>query len=692
MKKYFPKVPVSKFLLFSFVILLVFLVISNYAQNKRQEYSELTLNELISKSVRRQQLLTSILKGTDYARVMVLNILMNPKSEIAELAEKKIYDQIEINNRDHRQYQTLVEGQHEQALYNELVRSRKLNSRTRKKVISLVKEGKLADALQIDREELSYLYENFQQANMNLQDFVVSRDKQKVKDATEKAVSSKRFSARMNLVLTCLLVFLGIMIARTLRILKEQNLRLAESERTYRQFTEQTNEMIESHDAKGRIIYVNDSFRKKLGYIDEELASLRISDLWEDPSQRLSEPDHKGERVIRNVKQTYISKSGKKIFMEGNILLNYNGDEFTGATAFFNDVTEKKQLEESLASSERTFRNLFNVSPIPMWVIDSDTLKFLLVNNAAIRTYGYTAEEFYNKSILEIRPAEDIVRIEENIKEWISESRKNLESGEAPPAKSRHLKKNQKLIDVEIYNTPITFDDKINILSIAIDITERTINEKRITKAIINTQEQERYEIGGELHDNVCQILAAAKMSLSLLKPSLKPEVKDLYQQSQESIMLATDEIRNLSHRLAPAFFNNTSLEKAFQSLIDTFNLDNTYNTFLYFDKRIADLNLNRDIQLNFYRILQEQLKNIIKYAHGSLIEVDVLLYKEQLKMRIADDGVGFNLDKVHQGIGLANMKRRTKMFSGTFQIETSPGNGCEVLVTLPLFALADGQ
>jgi signal transduction histidine kinase len=88
---------------------------------------------------------------------------------------------------------------------------------------------------------------------------------------------------------------------------------------------------------------------------------------------------------------------------------------------------------------------------------------------------------------------------------------------------------------------------------------------------------------------------------------------------------------------------------------------------------------------LNLYRILQEQLKNIIKYAEATSIQLEILLYDDMIRMQITDNGVGFEKGKVNKGIGTLNMQRRAELFSGKFSIEAAPGKGCSVLVELPL-------
>src|SRR6185312_6189211 len=209
--------------------------------------------------------------------------------------------------------------------------------------------------------------------------------------------------------------------------------------------------------------------------------------------------------------------------------------------------------------------------------------------------------------------------------------------------------------------------------------------ENKITKAIIKTQEDERYEIGSELHDNVCQILAAAKMSLGMMKSSLMPAAIESYNKSSEAILLATKEIRNLSHRLAPAFFDNTKLEVAFESLFKTFGIDRSYNISIHFDKRSKCMSIKQEIQLNLYRILQEQLRNIIAHSYCTDIEVSVFMNNNNLHMRIADNGVGFDTKTVKYGIGIANMKRRAELFLGQLFLNSSEGNGCELTIILPL-------
>ena len=140
-----------------------------------------------------------------------------------------------------------------------------------------------------------------------------------------------------------------------------------------------------------------------------------------------------------------------------------------------------------------------------MYVFDAETYRFVQVNKAAIELYGYSEGGFLNISLMDIKQEEDIMYAKRHIKKLdpVDEIYKSTH---------KHHKKSGELIEVEIYSTPITINDKNCRSVIAIDVTEKNLNEHKITKAIIKTQEDERYEIGGELHDNICQILAASRM------------------------------------------------------------------------------------------------------------------------------------------------------------------------------------
>jgi len=343
------------------------------------------------------------------------------------------------------------------------------------------------------------------------------------------------------------------------------------------------------------------------------------------------------------------------------------------------DITERRKAEETIKQSEANYRQLFDLSPAPMWVLDGDTYKFAQVNQACIDHYGYSEEEFAQMTIADIIPQNSQTEIKNTVEN------QNL-FNEVFIGSRRHIKKSGEILDIETSGIPVVLNGKKQILVVAIDVTEKNLYEQKLTRAAIKAQEDERYEIGGELHDNVCQILATSVMFLGMVKKDDMPIAsKEYFEQTNHYIELASQEIRNLSHRLAPAFFDNSTLEDAFINLLSTFNIEDKYKIALDFSEQAKNYSLSRDLQLNLYRILQEQLRNIVKHAHATNVYVGVIIHKEKLQMNISDNGIGFNLEGGKGGIGFANMNRRVELFSGNFTVNSSLGHGCEITIEVPL-------
>lgn len=127
--------------------------------------------------------------------------------------------------------------------------------------------------------------------------------------------------------------------------------------------------------------------------------------------------------------------------------------------------------ETSLRASEQQYRLLFTSNPHPMWVYDSETLRFVDVNDAAIRHYGYTRDQFLAMTIHDIRPADDVPRLDRRLA--------TLSTGPSFGT-WRHRKKDGSVIDVEISSDSIVYDGRAARLVLAVDITQRRQAEKRL--------------------------------------------------------------------------------------------------------------------------------------------------------------------------------------------------------------------
>jgi PAS domain S-box-containing protein len=228
------------------------------------------------------------------------------------------------------------------------------------------------------------------------------------------------------------------------------------------------------------------------------------------------------------------------------------------------------------------------------------------------------------------------------------------------------------------------------VLLVATDITEnvrmekaleieRTKKEKEITDAVLVAQEKERKNIGGELHDNVNQILASSLLYLNMVKRE-SAEAHPYINESEMLIRSAIQEIRKLSHALIAPSLRESELTEALDKIIDTAGKTG----ILHIEKDLGTFNENlvpEKLKLNIYRIVQEQFNNIIKYAHANTIQLKLVHDGNNLILQIKDDGIGFDPEKKSDGVGLMNMKTRASLHNGHLRIVSSPGQGCELTV-----------
>jgi PAS domain S-box-containing protein len=355
------------------------------------------------------------------------------------------------------------------------------------------------------------------------------------------------------------------------------------------------------------------------------------------------------------------------------------------------EIEQHKITQDNLLKTEANLRTVFDATDTAYLLLESD-LTILLFNH---RAADYVRKVFYWN-----------LKTGDNIHDFITPERKVLFAdrvqravkGEQINFETRYDLEDKSSLWYHIRLFPIPKDDKdiFGLVLACTDITERRLLEnqlekerleriKEITDAVITAEESERQEIGRELHDNIQQILVSSRLFLSMIKEKdISASGHKYLQQTNQMIMSAVDEIRNLSHSMIAPFMEGTTLKEAIEKIIS--NTTSTSGITISLEAAgLDESRLSEKLRLTIFRIIQEQINNILKYSKASFVLLRIAQGDDTLSLIIKDNGVGFDTSKNISGIGLMNIKARASLFNGEVNIFSSPGEGFELSVTMQL-------
>ena len=325
---------------------------------------------------------------------------------------------------------------------------------------------------------------------------------------------------------------------------------------------------------------------------------------------------------------------------------------------------------DDLVESEEKFRSLVEQSQVGVYIVQDE--KFIYVNPVFEKISGYSKQEITGTASFDMLIHEDdAAPLRRNYQQRMASGRGT------DRYVCRAIRRDGAIIFIEVIVSTIIYDNRPAVIGSLIDITDRLQEENRINKAVIDAQEGERTQIGMELHDNVQQLMAGSLLTLDYIRSCYddKAEALKALDNARRYINEGITELRRLSHQLAPAMRFSGSLSDKIHSLVNSMNASNT----LAFEIEVDDFDCNAGVQLAFYRILQEQLTNILKYAAASHVSIRVKQAGAHIILSIRDNGRGFDPTEKKPGIGLENIRRRVTAMDGDLRIVAAAGAGCEL-------------
>jgi PAS domain S-box-containing protein len=427
----------------------------------------------------------------------------------------------------------------------------------------------------------------------------------------------------------------------------------------------------------------------------KEHPSLYTPESWERLQGAVKEALQTGAPYELDLEMLNLDSTTKWGIARGEPLRD-TGGPIIGLRGTFQDVTERKRVEEALRESEDKLRLLLDSTAEAIYGIDLEH-RCTFCNPAFIRVLGYEhVDDVLGKNVHRLvhhtRADGTLFPVEEC-------QIHHFQTGEGAHAEDELFwRANGTSFPVEYWSYPQwKGQEVVGAVVSFIDITDRKLAEAalaNVSRKLIEAQEQERTRIGRELHDDVGQRLALLAVELQQLQensailPEVRSRVGELNKQTSE---IAAD-VQSLSHELHSAKLQYLGIVSAVRGFCREFGEQQKVQ--IDFESHDLPGKLSADVSLCLFRVLQEALHNSAKHSGVRHFEVRLWGTPDEIHLTVGDSGAGFDREaaRMSQGLGLISMEERLKLVNGTLSIESAPKGGTTIHARAPVDAGGDSM
>ncbi|HET9913801.1 MAG TPA: PAS domain-containing protein [Anaerolineales bacterium] len=360
------------------------------------------------------------------------------------------------------------------------------------------------------------------------------------------------------------------------------------------------------------------------------------------------------------------------------------------AFLYSKDITARKQAMQELVRATELQNRFFDSIDVHIAYMDRN-FNFIRVNNAYAKADGRPREFFVGKSHFELYPNTE----NQEIFQRVVATGIPFSVYEKPFEYPEHPERGVTYWDWSVQPV-MGLDGAVEgiVLSL-LDVTERVraqaqqkATEERLrtlSRRLVEIQENERLYISRELHDEVGQLLTLLRLDLVTLESqAYQPQaVLKKVADMEKTLNAISESLRNVALALRPASLDHLGLVPALRQHLES--IGERYKLETGFESGEFQERLPANIETELYRIAQEALTNIVRHAQASRVDMTLTVRDKKLIVMIADDGTGFDPEKVPDTghLGLFSMRERAEMIGGQFLIESKPGKGTTVMVKI---------
>jgi len=252
---------------------------------------------------------------------------------------------------------------------------------------------------------------------------------------------------------------------------------------------------------------------------------------------------------------------------------------------------------------------------------------------------------------------------------------------------------NNKLKEVALEEANVALEKRVMERTSALEQAHEQM--KKVSFELVWAEEKERERIAAELHDRVGQSLLLAKMKLDALLETVATAVcRDAVEAAATLLESSIHDIRSLTFRMRPPILDTAGIETTLEWLCSSISDD--YDLKVDFNSDGRHRNLSAEVRYSLYQAVRELLLNVAKHAQTTTAQLRVKSAGSNFEIEIIDNGVGFNrtgssLKHMRNGgYGLYNVQQRIERLDGSMAIESAPGKGTKVTITVPLTAAGE--